>query len=310
MISLNWAPVQMQWPEQATAFMDDLGSVQDMAADALTSTVGRVQALAGLATTSPGAIGAAAVQMAEAGRTALAGALGEAPQALVVTPFQSGVGQGSGYQRYLSAPNLLQHMASKLTDISDAARPEAENHAVVLMFVATRYDQLASALAAFNALLPMKDLQRAERRARHLFDLDVEKWTLPAAGTLPLWGTLPLERSTITRVASQAMTSQLAALESYADSSPAADLAALAQRKAAQAQTMAQDLVDLKAQFAGNAANTSVRARLIGPGSNAELARELLAGTDTPGHEWPLSAGVMLVGSLPGLSFVRELVGL
>lgn len=306
---MTWSPVQMRWPSQVTAFLDDLGDVQDLAAGALASTVERVTALAGLATTDPGQVGAAAVQMAKSGRSALTAALGEPPLALVVTPFQSGVGQGSGYQRYLSAPNLLQRMADKLTDTSDDSRPGKESHALVLIFVATRYDHLASALSAFNALLPMKDLQRAERRARQLFDLEGEKWALPAAGTLPLWDKLPLDRCTITKVANQAMTSQLAALESYADSSPASDLAALSVRKAEQAQGLAQKLTELKDQLSGSAVSTSAQARLIGPGSSAELARELMAG-DAPGHEWPLSAGVMLVGSLPGLAFVRELVGL
>lgn len=306
---MSWSPVQMRWPSQTTSFMEDLGGVQDLAAGELASTIERVGELASLATTNPGQIGSAALQLAEAGRSALTDALGEAPLALVVTPFQSGVGQGSGYQRYLSAPNLLRHMADKLTDTSDDSRPSAENHALVLMFVATRYDHLAAALSTLNALLPMKDLQRAERRARQLFDLEADKWTLPAAGTLPLWGKLPLERCTITKLSNQAMSSQLAALESYADSSPAADLAALAARKAAQAQGMAQNLAALKAQLSGSSASTNTRARLIGPGSNAELARELLTG-EAPGHEWPLSAGVMLVGSLSGLAFVRELVGL
>lgn len=306
---MTWSPVQMRWPSQTTAFLEELGGVQDLAAGALASTVERVTELASLATTNPGQVGAAALQVAEAGRAALAGALGEPPLALVVTPFQSGVGQGTGYQRYLSAPNLLRHMADKLTDTSDDSRPGTESHALVLMFVATRYDHLASALSAFNTLLPMKDLQRAERRARQLFDLEAEKWALPAAGTLPLWGKLPLDRCTITKVANQAMTSQLAALESYADSSPGSDLAALSVRKAEQAQGLAQKLAELKDQLSGSAASTSARARLIGPGSSAELARELMTG-DAPGHEWPLSAGVMLVGSLPGLAFVRELVGL
>ncbi len=306
---MTWSPVQLRWPGQATAFMDDLGDVQNLAAGNLAGTVERVVELASLATTNPGGLGAAAVQVAEAGRAALAGVLDEAPLALVVTPFQSGVGQGNGYQRYLSAPNLLRHMADKLTDTSDDSRPSAENYALVLILVATRYDHLATALSALNALFPIKDLQRAERRARQLSDLDAEKWALPAAGMLPLWGRLPLERCTVTKVSKQAMIQQLAALESHADNSPAVDLAALAARKALQAQGMAQDLDALKAQFTGSGASTTTRARLIGPGSNAELARELLSG-EAPGHEWPLSAGLMLVGSLSGLAFVRELVGL
>lgn len=306
---MNWSPVQMRWPEEATSWLNDLAESQGMAGAELDSAQTRVATLATLATTSPGPVGAAAMQAVAAGRAALTGALGEAPLCLVVTPFQSGVGQGSGYQRYLSAPNLLQHMAAKLEDASDDNRPADIQHALVLMFLATRYDQLASTLAAFNTLLPMKDLQRAARRAEQLFGLEADKWELPSAGTLPLWGKLPLERCTITKVAAQTMSGQLSALESYADSTPLGDLSALATRKANQAKSMAKDLADLKAQFADSSANSTMQARLIGPGNNAELRQQLLAG-DAPGHEWPLSAGVMLVGSLPGLSFVRELVGL
>ena len=40
------------------------------------------------------------------------------------------------------------------------------------------------------------------------------------------------------------------------------------------------------------------------------LLRRALLEVEEPGHEWVLSAGVVLVGSQSGLSFVRELVGL
>ena len=88
-----------------------------------------------------------------------------------------------------------------------------------------------------------------------------------------------------------------------------ADLAKMAARKASQAQAQAQKLADLKSMFAGGVADDTMRARLIGPGNAAELRRQLLQG-EAPGHEWGLSAGVLLVGSLKGLGFVRELVGL
>ena len=53
-----------------------------------------------------------------------------------------------------------------------------------------------------------------------------------------------------------------------------------------------------------------LQSRLLGPGDASELRAQLLESDDAPGHEWVLSSGVMLVGSLQGLSFVRELVGL
>lgn len=305
-----WAPVTMRWPEQSTQWMQQLGAAKDLAGDELASTAQRLAGLDGLATTNPGPVGAAAQDAIAAGRAALAGQMGEAPACLAVTPFQSGIGHGRGNQRFLSAPNLLQHLADKLLDNDAQERAGGPQYALSIMFLATRYDQLADTLARFNALLPIPDLVRTERRARHLSQLEQEKWVIPKAGPLPRWQALPLERCTLVKAAKQSMSGQLAVLESYAaDSSPMSDLAALAGRKAAQQQGRDQQLADLKALLAGGTADQGMRARMLGPGNNAELSQALLKG-EAPGHEWVLSAGVLLVGSASGLSFVQELVGL
>jgi hypothetical protein len=300
----------MQWPEQATHWMGELSAAKDLAGGELASTAQRLAGLDGMTSTNPGPVGAAAESAIAAGRAALAGQMGEVPACLTVTPFQSGVGQGRGQQRFLSAPNLLQQLASKLVDAGDAGRPTGPQFALSLMFLGTRYDQFAETLARFNALLPIPDLVRTERRARNLSRLETEKWVIPSAGPLPRWQTLPLERCTLVKAAKQSMSGQLAVLESYAaDSSPMGELAALASRKAAQQLGRDQQLNDLKALLAGGNADTSMRARIVGPGDSSELRRLLLEG-EAPGHEWVLSAGVLLVGSQQGLSFVRELVGL
>lgn len=307
---MTWAPVTMRWPEQATQWMAELDDAKSLAGGELASTSQRLSGLDGLATTNPGPVGDAAAGVIATGRAALGSQLGETPACLAVTPFQIGVGQGRGNQRFLSAPNLLQQLAGKLVDQSDQGKPSGPQFALSVLFLATRFDQLADTLARFNALLPVPDLVRTERRARHLSRLEAEKWEMPSAGPLPRWGALPLERCTVTKAAKQSIAGQLAMLESYAaDSSPMADLAALAGRKASQQQGRDQQLADLKALLANGSADTSMRARLIGPGDASELRRQLLEG-DAPGHEWILSAGLLLVGSLDGLSFVRELVGL
>lgn len=307
---MTWTPVTMRWPEQATQWMGELSAAKDLAGGELASTARRLAGLDGMASTNPGPVGAAAEGAIAAGRAALAGQMGEAPACLAVTPFQSGIGQGRGHQRFLSAPNLLQQLAAKLVDSGDGGLPIGPQYALSLMFLGTRYDQLAETLARFNALLPIPDLVRTERRARHLSQLEAEKWEIPQAGPLPRWQSLPLERCTVVKAAKQSMAGQLAMLESYAaDSSPMADLAALASRKAEQQQGRDSQLNDLKALLAGGNADHSMRARILGPGEPHELRAALLQG-EAPGHEWVLCAGVLLVGSLDGLSFVRELVGL
>ena len=300
---MTWAPVALRWPAQATQWMDDLAPAKDLAGAELMSTAKRLATLDGLATTDPGPVGQAAKAAVAAGRAAMAGQMGQAPACRVITPFQSGVGQGRGYQRFLSAPNLVQLLADKLLE-------GAGGYALAVLFLATRYDQLADALARFNALMPVPELQRAEKRARYLSRLEAEKWELPIAAAVPSWGTLPLERCPLTQAAKRSLSGQLAALESYtADSSPLGDLSALAARKAAQSIARDRQLKDLQDQLANPSPDTAMVARLIGPGNGAELRRQLLASA-APGHEWVLCAGLLLVGPKDGLSFVQELVGL
>lgn len=307
---MTWSSVSMRWPAEATSWMSQLDAAKDLASSELANTGNRLLGLQDLASTNPGPVGAAAQGAIAAGRQALAEQLGEAPACLVVTPFQGGIGQGSGYQRFLSAPNLLQALATKLTDATDTGRPQGDLYALCLMFLATRYDQLAAGLARFNALMPMPELVRTQRRADHLAKLETEKWQMPQAGSSPRWQALPLERCTVLKAAQQSIAGQIAVLESYAaDSSPMADLAALAGRKAEQQRVRDQALADLQQLLQGGQADTTIRARLLGPGNAAKLRRELLQG-DAPGHEWVISAGVLLVGSQTGLSFIREMVGL
>jgi hypothetical protein len=307
---MTWSPVTMRWPAQATQWMGELDAAKNLAGTELASTGLRLASLQGIATTAPGPVGAAAQGAIDAGRQALADQLGEAPACLVVTPFQSGIGQGRGYQRFLSAPNLVQELASKLDGAVTFTSAEGPQFALCLMFLATRFDHLAASLARFNALMPLPELVRTERRARHLAKLESEKWVIPEAAPLPRWQTLPLERCTVVKAAQQSMAGQIAVLESYAaDSSPIADLQALATRKATQQRERDQGLADLQALLQDGQADTSIRARMLGPGNAADLRRELLQG-DAPGHEWIMSAGALLVGSEKGLSFVRELVGL
>jgi hypothetical protein len=300
----------MRWPAKATQWMDDLGHAKELVGTELASTATRLAGLEGMATTNPGPVGPAAKAAVAAGRAAMMGQMGQAPACMAVTPFQMGMGQGRGYQRFLSAPNLLQLLADKLLDNASPQQTNSDQYALAVVFLATGYEQLARTLSRFNALMPVPELTRAEKRARYLSRLESEKWELPTAGPLPRWGALPLERCTLTKAARQSLSGQLSALESYtADSSPLADLTAMAARKVAQAAERDQQLKDLQDQLANPDPDTAMRARLIGPGNMAELRRGLLTGA-APGHEWVLCAGLMLVGPKEGLSFVQELVGL
>lgn len=299
---MTWSPLTLTWPAQSTQWLTSLDAPLSQAATELDAALGRIDALE--TATEPNPVGAAAAERITSGRQGLAGLLSEV-RVLVVSPFQHGL--GSGLQRSLSAPNLLQLMAGQLTAGGDPHRPIGRQHGLAVLVLGTELGQLSQTLAVLNAVLPLPTLQRAERRAGQLARLEGEKWLMPSADTAPKWRTRGLQSSTWPRQAQQAMSAQLAALEGYAaDASPVAELAALADRKAARLQEQAQRLADLRTATAGGGG--TLRARWLGEGDPAELRDALLEG-DAPGHEWGLCAGVLLTGPESAMTYLKELVG-
>lgn len=283
---MTWAPVTLRWPVHASAWLGDLP------------------------THSGGPVNDVTHEIVARGRAAMQDQLGQKLACLAVTPFQPGVGEGRGYQRFLSAPNLVQHLANKLQDAEDLPTIAHDQHALVVLCLSTRYEHLAEGLAGLNALLPIPDLVRTEKRALHLSELEAQKWIMARAGALPRWGSLSLERCPLIKATQQALSGQLSALDSVvANRSPLQDLRALADRKAEQGKALDQQMSALKEQLAKPEQGYNMVARVIGPGTAGQLRRQLLAEA-APGHEWVLCAGMLLVGPKEGLRFVQELVGL
>ncbi|GLX89287.1 hypothetical protein [Pseudomonas weihenstephanensis] len=135
--------------------MNALGPAKALAGTKLAGTTKRLASLGGLTSTNPGPVGPAAKAAIEAGRVAMTEQMGHSLTCLVITPFQSGVGQGRGYQRFLSAPNLLALLGDKLLDGSLERQAGVDRYALAIIFRATHYKQLAETLSRFNALLPV-----------------------------------------------------------------------------------------------------------------------------------------------------------
>lgn len=305
---VTWSPVKLRWPVRATQWLDGLSAARALASGELAGTDLRLKELKEFALTQPGPVGEAARAGVETGRQALVEQLMQAPSSTVISPFQPGVGSGRGQQRFLSAPEVIQRLAEAL--LWNPTHPaNLEQHALVILFLANRFDQLASALNPLSTVLPVPELVRAERRAIQMAQLEITKWEQPSARSAA-WQPLPLERCTVTKAARQLLSGQLAMLEGYlADSSPMSDLAAMAQQKMAQEQSRDQQLQALKNSFAGSNQTPNLLALKLGPGDARQLQEALLE-APAPGHEWVLCAGLLLTGSEQSLSFVQELTGL
>ncbi|RMR33070.1 hypothetical protein ALP36_03590 [Pseudomonas syringae pv. coriandricola] len=89
----EWAPIKLQWPVQATQWMDQMAGARDLIQSEMAITGQRVSMLADIAKTSPGLIAGAAKSAISAGRDALVAQFENVPSCIVVTPFQHGVGQ-------------------------------------------------------------------------------------------------------------------------------------------------------------------------------------------------------------------------
>jgi hypothetical protein len=278
--------VTLRWPVQATGWLSDLHIQSGEPVNNVTH------------------------ELVKRGRAAMQDQLGQKLACLAVTPFQPGVGQGRGYQRSLSAPNLVQHLADTLLGGAGLPAVGHDQHALVVLFLSTRYEHLADGLAGLNALLPLPELVRTEKRARHLSELEAQKWIKARAGSLPRWGSLSLERCPFIKATQKALSGHLSTLESMTTNrSPLQDLRAIADRKAERRKALDRQLSEIKEHLAKPDQGYTMVARLLKP-STAEHWRRQLLDEAAPGHEWVLCAGMMLVGPQEGLRFVQELVGL
>lgn len=218
------------------------------------------------------------------------------PQSLGVInidPWQYGVGEGTGAQRWLSFPNAVSAAIRRL--------PSGFDGAVLAVGVAARsLSELRGGLDGIAAAFPMPMFGKIARRAASLQTLEIDKWALPEAlppgvGTA-LTGGLP----------------SMAELKA----------AALRQASAAAIELLGDPLAlldDLDGEMAGfqaglAAALDHATAGLSGtpPGcwrcyATADHAAALLA--DAPGHEHTQSTVSVFLGSPADLSIISEVLG-
>lgn len=241
------------------------------------------------------------------GRRALRQQFDQSLGCLTLTPYQPGIGQGQGQQRFLSANNLMAQMGNQLLDFTTT---HDDNHALAIIALAATADELAETLARLNGLLPIPELQRCERRARLLAALESEKWHKPVAASLPQWGSLALQHLPVTRDTRQALNARLTEMDNARPSTSARDaLKQLANRKQARQQANSRRMATLQNSFSTGVEHLNLRVRRVGPGTPSELRRQLLDGA-APGPEWIMCAGVVMIGNEQALAFISELVGL
>ncbi|MFQ2123588.1 hypothetical protein ACK33G_03535 [Aeromonas jandaei] len=291
---MSWTQGALHWPTSVEAIHTRASGVISQLPDSQAGAVARLQALAPRAQYRPTPISQAA--------TALAGLRAELDRRLVnglcltVTPYQHGVGQHQGNQYSLATPNAVATLAAKLQDGADPLLPTGQLHAIAWLVTGNSETALADALAPLCAILPLPEWCAALRR----LSANNDAMSTPTAAKVPRWrADEPLVWDPL-RSARSLLGAEIAQLESLAQgtTTPIAQLAPLAERRAAKLAELEQALAKL----------ADIRGQLWhwqGQGDAASLAAQL-GQSSPPDHSHSMTVGALLLSPSP-LTFWQEL---
>ena len=194
-------------------------------------------------------------------RKGLATALEGTARFLEASPYQYGVGSRRGEAAWLTPAQALRLTAQSLGGFSVDDIINTDAALVLVLAAAVDQSNLAQALGSLNTAFPLPELQKLQRRARGVADLEQTKFIVPAAPSYPPWGKVSPRQLPQARRSSRAMNTMVAQAEGMeAAAKPPADvLASFAKRQQARVQKAQQDLaavgnelsalVDLSAWF-------------------------------------------------------------
>jgi len=225
---------------------------------------------------------------------------------LAITPYHYGIGQWRGDHAYLTPQGAINAVADRL---GDAALPAGVTDLVLLVMAAPAPGQLAAALALFNRVFPILELQQAERRASALASLEEDKLKIPDAPAYPAWGKASPERDATGLATSRAVGAQLAVAEGLAaaQASPVERLASFAAKVSA---AMRQRQADLDALMAGMAGTDSGWHGVYLEGAGPDLARQLREAAPPLDAAYKCSVAVGWFGAVGQVAYYKEAFGL
>lgn len=198
---------------------------------------------------------------AEDMRKGLTTALEGTARFLEVSPYQYGVGSRMGEAAWLTPAQALRLTAQSLGGLTVDDVTNMDSALVLVLTAAVDQSSLAGALGSLNKAFPLPELQKLQRRARGVADLEQTKFVVPAAPAYPAWSRVAPRQLPQARRSSRAMNTLVAQAEGReAAAKPPADvLSSFAQRQQARVQKAQQDLaavgnelsalVDLSAWF-------------------------------------------------------------
>ncbi len=177
---------------------------------------------------------------------------------LAVTPYMQGIGTMRGDQAFLTPQKAIEVIGKRLLeDVTDTLAsgsiPSFDTGLVLLVMAGLEPGQLADALGGFNTVFPIPELRQAERRAKALATIELDKFKIPELPKFPPWGNAAPERSATGLAVARALGGQIAMAEGLeaAKVSPTAKLAEFSSKISAAAEQRLQDLQALAEGMTG-----------------------------------------------------------
>lgn len=241
-------------------------------------------------------------------RGAQSSLLSKQPQCLMLSPYDYGLGQHRGEAAWLTPVDALHNLATRLGNFSAVGGTGAM---VLVLAASVEQAGMAHMLQSLNAAFPLPELQKLERRAKGVANLDTDKFVIPAAPTWPPQSQRGPESLPLSREASRAVGAQLALAEGReAAQKPLGEVMRdFAQRRQAAVNKASQDLQAIAGQLAGGA-DLSGWFGIYLEGAAAEVTR-LLAGMAPPLDEVFKCATVLCwYGEKEEVAYYKELFGL
>jgi hypothetical protein len=301
---MTWQRAQVQFPPSAKSLSDAVDATLAQGKGEITAALSRLGAISPSFATNPTASTATG---SGATQNSLVDLFGAEMRALVVHPYQEGVGQGESYSRHLSAPNAQQALVAKLGDAWDSHKPAGTLEAVCILIAEQTLTAFAARLKAACQLFPISELCEAEHRAEQLLRLESEKSVLPGAPLGGHWRPRRLTQLQTARWASQAIGAEIASAYGYEveNTNPLQELQTLAAKKQQYLDRVRAETEALAARFTGTG-NTYC---LFATGTTRQIASRVTSSHPFD-HNHVFSAAMLFTAAPGELTVLKELFGL
>lgn len=247
---------------------------------------------------------------ADALRNSLSTALEAQARCLMVSPYQCGIGSRSGEAAWLTPAQAIKQAAESLGSLT-ASDLTGDTALVLVLTAAVDQSAMAQSLGDLNTTFPLPDLQKLQRRAQAVADLEQTKFVIPAAPTFPPWVQAAPNKLPVARQCSRALSALVAQAEGReaAATDPADVLAQFAQRQAQSVQSWHQELTDVASQLSG-AASLSGTFGVYLEGAAAVAARVLAQLAPPLDERFKCSTVLAWYGQTDHVAYYKELFGL